>query len=157
MSDGHRQRCVSLCEDDEVEGPNILTVVERDPAAADFLISIFMAALNSYAALPLPPLFFLSSLKTAAACYRPMFCTLNRLMYLMITCCHSHADTITPHHTVPHHTKITLFHTSRPNKNTYVAKISVNNTSKTIPKAVSERPSPGSSRTRRQRRIQRFR
>eukprot|EP00729_Bicosta_minor_P013053 gene13053-27902_t len=48
MSDGHRQRCVSLCEDDEVEGPNILTVVERDPAAADFLISIFMAALNSY-------------------------------------------------------------------------------------------------------------
>ena len=42
-----RQRCISLCEDDELDGPNVLAVVKRDPAAADFLISIFMAALNS--------------------------------------------------------------------------------------------------------------
>ena len=47
-----RQRCISLCEDDEVEGPSILAVVKRDPAAADFLISVFMAALNSCVALP---------------------------------------------------------------------------------------------------------
>ena len=102
MSDGHRQRCVSLCEDDEVEGPNILTVVERDPAAADFLISIFMAALNSYAALPLPhrpPPFFKDScslLPTNVLHSQPSNVPNDHV--LSLTCRYNHT---TPHHTTP--------------------------------------------------------